>query len=147
MCQIDLFNTADFYINTWSVSRENLLCFSKHHFLGENSSALHLTTISTAMQNFGKKKFFNKGLQSIPSKLTKLTKYSIKLCCTNSSHFQFVLDREYYSKINEVLLQYFSLFQCTLKCHIKITPHPLHMQLYFFPKFSTQNILIPIIFY
>ena len=61
----------------------------------------------------------------------------IKLCYTNSSHFQFVLDRGGegpYSKINEVLLHYYFLLQCTLKYHINITPHPLHTQAYFFPK-------------
>ena len=62
----------------------------------------------------------------------------INLCYTNSSNFQFVLDRGegVYSKINEVLLRYYFLLQCTLKCHINITPHPLHMQAYFFPKIS-----------
>ena len=62
----------------------------------------------------------------------------INLCYTNSSNFQFVLDRGegVYSKINEVLLRYYFLLQCTLKCHINMTPHPLHIQAYFFPKIS-----------
>ena len=62
----------------------------------------------------------------------------INLCYTNSSNFQFVLDRGegVYSKINEVLLRYYFLLQCTLKCHINITPHPLHIQVYFSPKIS-----------
>ena len=60
----------------------------------------------------------------------------INLCYTNSSHFQFVLERGegVYFKINEVLLHYYFLLQCTLKCHINITPNSLHTQAYFFPK-------------
>ena len=55
---------------------------------------------------------------------------------TNSSHFQFVLERRdgVYSKINEVLLHYYFLLQCTLKRHINITSHSLHKQAYFFLK-------------
>ena len=60
----------------------------------------------------------------------------INLFYTNSSHFQFVLERKdrVYSKINEVLLHYYFLLQCTLKRHISITCHSLHKQAYFFPK-------------
>ena len=54
-----------------------------------------------------------------------------------------------YSKINEVLLHYYFLLQCTLKRHINITPHPLHKQAYFSPKifhsehsYSNQRLLI-----
>ena len=55
---------------------------------------------------------------------------------TNSNHFQFVLERRdgVYSKINEVLLHYYFLLQCTIKCHINITPLSLHKLDYFFPK-------------
>ena len=41
-------------------------------FFWENSTALHLITISMAMQNFRNKKFSNKGWQSIPPVLTHL---------------------------------------------------------------------------
>ena len=60
----------------------------------------------------------------------------INLCYINSSHFQFVLDREegVYFKIKEVLLHYYFLLQCTLKYHINITLHSLHTQAYFFAK-------------
>ena len=65
----------------------------------------------------------------------------INLCYTISSHFQFTLDRGegVYSKINEVLLHYYILLQCTLKCHINITPHPLHTQANFLPKISDSE--------
>ena len=74
----------------------------------------------------------------------------INLCYTNSSHFQFVLERGegVYSKINEVLLHHYFLLQCTL-CRINITPHSLHMQAYFFSKmfhsehsYSNHHLLI-----
>ena len=39
-------------------------------------------------------------------------------------------------KKHEVLLRYYFLLQCTLKCHINITPHPLHIQGYFSLKIS-----------
>ena len=60
----------------------------------------------------------------------------INLCYANSSHFQFVLDSGEVvdSNINEILLHYYFLFQCTLKCHINIIPYPLHTQTYFFVK-------------
>ena len=60
----------------------------------------------------------------------------INLFYTNSSHFQFVLERGdgVYSKSNEILLHYYFLLLCTLKRHINITPHSLHKQAYFFPK-------------
>ena len=75
----------------------------------------------------------------------------INLCYANSSHVQFVLERRerVYSNINEVLLHYYFLLQCILKCHINITPHSLDTQAYFFPKifhpeysYSNNHLLI-----